>query len=106
MNNRVLVLAILFGSLFVLAGCGKSSQKTTQKTHLAMPDVLKISEATAKSEGFDTSKYNMTGCHYEYTATDKTWTVFYELKPPTPPGGHFMVSVEDQTEKAALSRGE
>jgi hypothetical protein len=37
---------------------------------------------------------------------NKTWTVFYQLKPPTPPGGHFLVSVDDRTKKATLARGE
>jgi len=47
----------------------------------------------------------MTGCHYEFTEKDHTWTVFFQLKPPTPPGGHFTVYVDDQTKKATLMRG-
>ena len=75
-------------------------------TNLARAEVLQIAEATARSEGYDVSKYNMTACHYEFTRKDHTWTVFYELKPPAPPGGHFMVSIDDQTKKASLAHGE
>ena len=62
-------------------------------------------EAAARSHGYDVEKYNMTGCHYEYTEKDGTWTVFYELKPPTPPGGHFLVSVDDKTKQTAVAPG-
>ena len=85
-----------------LAG-GKSAPSTAQMTK---KEVLLIAEAKAKSEGYDIAKYNMTGCHYEFTHKDRTWTVFYELKPPTPPGGHFFVSVNDQTKEARLAHGE
>ena len=73
---------------------------------LTEAEVIRIAEQTAKAEGFDLARYDRTGCHYEYTEKNKTWTVFYQLKPPTPPGGHFLVSVDDRTKKATLARGE
>ena len=106
MNNRIPVLSVLLGVLLAIVGCAKPSQQNQPTTNLAKAHVLQIAEVAAKSEGFDIEKYNMTGCHYEYTDKDKTWTVFYELKPPTPPGGHFLVSVDDQTKTATLARGE
>ncbi len=75
-------------------------------TQLTRKEVLSLAEAKAKSEGYEIDKYNMTGCHYEFTAKDQTWTVFYELKRPTPPGGHFLVSINDQTKEARLAHGE
>ena len=99
------VLAVLFGVFMVGVGCTKPGQEKL-KTNLTKEEVLKLAEEAAKSGGYDINKYNMTGCYYEYTEKDKTWTVFYELKPPTPPGGHFMVSVDDQTKKATLAPGE
>lgn len=69
-------------------------------------EALRIAEAAATSEGYDLDKYNMTGCHYEFVRKDGTWTVFYELKPPTPPGGHFLVSINDQTKEATVQPGE
>ena len=106
MDSQVMVLTVLLGVLLAMVGCGKTNEGGSQKANLTKEEVLKISEETAKAEGFDVSKYNMAGCHYEYTDKDQTWTVFYELKPPTPPGGHFTVSVADQTKKATLARGE
>ncbi len=106
MNNPIVALAVLFGALLAVVGCAKPSQENQPKTNLAKAEVLRIAEATAKSEGYDVDKYDMTGCHYEYTDKDKTWTVFYRLKPPTPPGGHFMVWIDDQTKKATVAPGE
>jgi hypothetical protein len=106
MINRIGVTILLFG--FVLAGFGCKKLKRGQTTGANLPkaEVLRIAEATAISEGYDIRKYNMTGCHYEFTRKDHSWAVFYELKPPTPPGGHFMVSVDDLTRKATLAHGE
>jgi hypothetical protein len=73
---------------------------------LTKDEVIRIAEDTAKSEGFDIRKYNMTGCHYEYIRKDGTWTVLFELKPPTPPGGHFLVWINDKTKEAKLMHGE
>ena len=84
-------------------GCAHQSGKTGAQ--LPENEVIRIAEAKTRSEGFDLQKYNMTGCHYEFTEKDHTWTVFFQLKPPTPPGGHFMVIVDDQTKKATLMRG-
>ena len=106
MINRIGVTVLLLG--FVLAGFGctnlKRSQTRGAKLHKA--EVLRIAEVTAFSEKYDIRKYNITGCHYEFTGKDHSWSVFYELKPPTPVGGHFMVSVDDLTRKATLSHGE
>ena len=97
-----------FGSMLLLAfslliACSETPQ---HKPDLSKAEVLSISETKAKSEGYDTSKYNITGCYFEYTKKDNTWSVFYELKPPTPPGGHFLVSINDQTEETILFHGE
>ena len=106
MKNRIVMSAILFGSLLVLVGCANVNQENRPQTNLTKTEVLRIAEATAKSEGYDVGKYNMTGCHYEFTDKDNTWTVFYELKPPTPPGGHFLILVDDGTKAATLAHGE
>jgi hypothetical protein len=106
MKKRIVVFAIFLGVLQATFGCAEQKRETQAATNLARAEVLQIAEATAKSEGYDVSKYNMTGCHYEFTRKDHTWTVFYELKPPAPPGGHFMVSIDDQTKKASLAHGE
>ena len=84
----------------------KIDTNTEEKTILTKEEVLKIAQAKAKKEGYDLKKYDMKGCHYQFTRKDHTWTVFFELKPPTPPGGHFMVWVDDQTKEAKLMPGE
>jgi hypothetical protein len=106
MKKRIVVFAISLGVLLATFGCVKQMRETQSETNLAKAEVLQIAEEKAKSEGYDVRKYNMTGCYYEFTRKDHTWTVFYELKPPAPPGEHFMVSIDDQTKKASLARGE
>lgn len=76
------------------------------KTKLTKDEVVKIAQTQVKQEGFNLTKYILKGCYYEFTEKDKTWTVNFERKPPTPPGGHFSVYVDDQTKKATLMHGE
>ena len=106
MKTRIVILAVLLGSLAAVFGCVDDRQENGQETGLARTEVLRIAEQTAESEGYDIGEYNMTGCHYEFTSEDHMWTIFYELKPPTPPGGHFMVSIDDRTKEATLMQGE
>ena len=105
MKKQIVVLIILFEILTATFGCTEPKQKNRSETNLTKTEVLRIAEEIAKAKGYNIHKYNMTGCHYEYTLKNHTWTVFYELKPPTPPGGHFTVSIDDQTKKATLTRG-
>ena len=103
MKAQITILTCVLAAMFSGFGCAQQSGKT--EAQLPKNEVVRIAEAKARSEGFDLQKYNMTGCHYEFTEKDHTWTVFFQLKPPTPPGGHFTVSVDDQTKKATLMRG-
>ena len=104
MTMRITVLSLVLAFLLAPIGCGQRAK--TPEPQLTKDEVISIAEATARAEGFDIRKYNMTGCHYEFTDKDHTWTVFFELKPPTPPGGHFLVVVDDQTKKATFMPGE
>ena len=103
MKVQITILACVLAAMLTGFGCAHQSGKT--EAQLPKNEVIRIAEAKARSEGFDLQKYNMTGCHYEFTEKDRTWTVFFQLKPPTPPGGHFVVCVDDQTKKATLMRG-
>ncbi|GMR22495.1 MAG: hypothetical protein BMS9Abin37_0850 [Acidobacteriota bacterium] len=108
MASRMVIQAqaLLFATLLTLFGCTHPELEQLPETDLARAEVIRIAEIAAEAEGYDIRKYNMTGCHYEFTQDDHTWTVFYELKPPTPPGGHFVVSIDDRTKKATLGHGE
>jgi len=91
------VLIMLFFALMVIL--------QRPKANLTQAEVIQIAEGKARSEGYDVSKYNMTGCRYEFVHKDRTWSVFFELKPPTPPGAHFLVLIDDQTKEVKLARG-
>ena len=106
MNDRTLALAALLVSLAAAVGCERASRGNRPEANLTRAEVLRIAESAARSEGYDVGKYDMTGCDCESTAEGRTWTVSYDLKPLTPPGGHFMVSIDDKTRKATLARGE
>ena len=96
-------LMMLVAASLAFVGCSSTDKKVTQ---MQQKEVVAIAEATAKAEGFDFTKYDMTGCHYQFAKLDGTWTVFFQMKPPTPPGADFMVTVVDQTKKATLMRGQ
>ena len=106
MGTWTAVLTMSFGVSLAATGCVGHKRGDGSTANLTKAEVVQIAEATAKSGGYDVSKYNMTGCHYEFTRKDRSWTVFYALKPPTPVGAHFLVWVDDQTKKATLAPGE
>jgi hypothetical protein len=89
-----------------VVGCSSGTQSGQGTARLRQDAVITIAKARAVQEGFDLTKYDLKGCHYEFRHKDHTWTVFFELKPPTPLGGHFQVSVDDKTKKTTLMRGE
>ncbi len=97
----IVVTSLLISALFWT----EAWSNPTEAQLLTKQQAIRIAEETAKGEGYDLSKYNMTGCHYEYTAKDQSWTVFFVVKPP-PPGGHFGVIIDARTGKARLMRGE
>lgn len=99
---QVAVILFLCVILFLASGCTHRSENA--RTLLTKDEVIAIAKDTAKSEGLDIWKYNMTGCHYEYARKDGTWAVSFELKQPTL-GGHFLVLVDDKTKKAKLISG-
>lgn len=106
MKNRIELVILLFGAFLAASGCMNQTQEIESENNLTKKQVIQIAEETAKSEGYDLQKYNMAGCHYQFTRNDQTWTVYYELKPPPLPGGHFFISVDDQTKKATLAHGQ
>ena len=80
---------------------------SASKARLTLNEVIQIAKKTAQAEKIDLGKYNLTQCHYDLSkGRDKSaWTVSFTQKPPTPPGGHFLVWVDDRTKKATLTRG-
>ncbi|MDD1700291.1 MAG: hypothetical protein LUQ04_05790 [Methanoregula sp.] len=104
MKKRFLTISAL--TCLLVVGCSGGAQNGQGTARLSQDEVITIAKAKAVQEGFDLSKYDLKGCHYEFTRKDHTWTAFFELKPPTPPGGHFLVWVDDQTRKTTLMQGE
>ncbi len=104
---RTQKLAIVVSSLLIAAlFWSQAWSNPTEVPLVTKEQAIRIAEETAKGEGYDLSKYNMTGSHYEFVAKDQSWTVFFVLKPPTPPGGHFAVIINARTGKASFMRGE
>ena len=54
-----------------------------------------IATETGRTEGYDPALYNLTTVEFESKAGSfqNMWRVFFELKPPGRPGGHFTVYV-------------
>jgi hypothetical protein len=68
------------------------------------PRILEIAGEVAQQHSVNLSEYQTPSV--EYDSENKKWLVFYVRKPPTPPGGHFSVSVDDTTGKAEFQPGE
>lgn len=105
-------------SLFCLAaatltGCG------TPRAHTSPPTVQKavvapgarLTEATAVQVGAALARQKgINLMHYEppevrFDLTRRQWRLFYMEKPPGRPGGHFTVTVDDQTMEAQFHGG-
>jgi hypothetical protein len=68
--------------------------------------VFAIADRVAVKHGYSLGKFDK---HARYYFADKTWTVFYDLKPDShglvPVGGDFTVDVRDDTKETFLLPG-
>ena len=85
----------------LLLGCARSAS-----TRLSQPEVVQIASRAATDAGYKLADYKEPEAHFEFVRKDRSWTVFFVRKPPTPPGGHFSVWVDDQTSKTQVTPGE
>ncbi len=90
---------LLIGAILV-AGCAHSG---TQMSKFA---VVRAAKQAAEKAGYKLADYQPPKAHIEYTNHDRMWTVFFELKPPGLPGGHFLVWIDDRTGHATVMPGE
>jgi hypothetical protein len=91
------LLATTIGLLVV--GCARLPK-------LSQTDVIRAASRAATDSGYKLTDYKEPEAHFEFVHKDGSWTVFYVMKPPTPPGGHFTVWVDDKTGKTRVMPGE
>jgi hypothetical protein len=89
----------IVATLAVFAGCRGDSARLSQT------QVISIAKQAAEAEGRRLADYKEPEAHYEFTEKDKSWSVFFDGKVPMP-GNHFLVYVDDQTQKTKLMPGE
>jgi hypothetical protein len=92
-------LSFLAAVVIIATGC-------TQSPRMSEADVIRLAGRAAEGAGYKLADYTKPEAHYEFVRKDRTWTVFYVRKPPTPVGGHFQVWVEDHGGKTTVMRGE
>lgn len=80
-------------------GCARSAR-------MSQSDVVRIAGRAATAAGYKLADYQEPEAHFEFVRKDGSWTVFYVMKPPTLPGGHFQVWVDDKTGKTQVMPGE
>jgi hypothetical protein len=97
--HRFSILFVVVALLVV--GCARSTP-----TRLSQQEVIQIASRAAMDAGYKVVDYKPPEAYFQYVRKDGSWTVFFVRKPPTPPGGHFQVSVDDKTGKTQLMRGE
>lgn len=74
-----------------------------RKEHMTEMKVLEIAKEVAQTHDIDLAEYQMPSI--EYDSENKEWFVSYVIKPPTPPGGHFSIIVDDTTGEAKFQGG-
>jgi hypothetical protein len=51
---------------------------------LSVGEVIEVANAAAEADGFLLNEYNIFQTNFEFYSRNRTWTVFYSLKLPTP----------------------
>jgi hypothetical protein len=70
-------------------------------------EVIALTNDEAKRQGIDPARYKITAVDFGSTTRKNEWTVSYHLNTQwEPPGGHFLVWVDDNTKTCKLMRGE
>ena len=83
----------------IAIGCAHTSR-------MSKKEVIAIAKQAGEKAGYHLDDFREPEAHFEYTRKDHTWTVYFQLKPPTPPGGFFWVHVDDQTGHTEVAHGE
>jgi predicted small lipoprotein YifL len=74
--------------------------------NLSYSQVKALAEQTAKANGIELNGYDDPVLSFEGASTKKEWLVYFQMKSPAPPGGHFLVTVDDATSAAEFHPGE
>ena len=73
---------------------------------LSSDEVAQVSKHAATSNGIELEKYYEPSVSAVTLGEKVTWRASFQMKHPTPPGGHFTVIVDDSTKKATYIAGE
>ena len=92
--------ATVVAIFIITSACVGNSNRLTEA------QVFAITDRVAVKHGYSLGKFDK---HARYYSVDKTWTVFYRLKPDShgmlPVGGDFTVDVRDDTKDTFLLPG-
>lgn len=97
----------------ILTGCGTPREQTTPPTvqkevvapgaRLTEATAIQVGAALARHKGINLKVYEPPEVSFD--STRGRWHLFYTEKPPGRPGGHFTVTVGDQTMEAQIHGG-
>ena len=73
---------------------------------LTAEEAAQISKRVAKSNGIELERYDEPSVTADTSGGKVTWRASFQMKPSTPPGGHFTVTVDDSSKKATYIAGE
>ena len=91
---------------WLLDALSPTHMSPAEVTHMSRAEVIETANHAATEAGYRLGDYGVPEAPYQFTKKNKTWTVFYKMKSPTPPGGHFLVWIEDETGNTQIMKGE
>ena len=105
-------------SLLLTAACAKDKEPERDRAprdsklavyivpYLSPTEVERIAQQVATTNGIALERYYDPIVHFDTSNSNGNWQVSFQMKDPTPPGGHFTVLVNDRTSKTTYMAGE
>jgi hypothetical protein len=69
-------------------------------------EAVQVAKSSMAAASIDLSRYQEPVITSKVVDSKVEWTVTFQMKEPTPPGGHYTVLVDDLSRKTTLKAGE
>jgi hypothetical protein len=104
-DHNSLTIAVI---LLVLTGSARATPVSDihrDGARLSQAQAISIAKKAAERAGYRLTDYEEPRANYEFTKKNKKWSAFFVGRDPKP-GNHFLIWIDDQTEKTEVIPGQ